>query len=45
MAAWVQRGLGQADLTHPTGSGSEVLGKWIYRALMRGYAEYTKRVP
>ncbi len=37
MAAWVGRGLGQADLTHPTGSGSEVLGAWIYRALMQGY--------
>jgi hypothetical protein len=43
MPAWVQRGLGQADLTHPTGSGSEVLGKWIYRALMQGYGEYLKR--
>ncbi|MCA9596076.1 MAG: hypothetical protein KC776_22330 [Myxococcales bacterium] len=37
MAAWVGRGLGQADLTHPTGSGSEVLASWIYRALMKGY--------
>ncbi len=37
MAAWVSRGLGQADLTHPTGSGSEVLASWIYRALMKEY--------
>jgi hypothetical protein len=40
MPAWVRRGLGQADLTHPTGWGSEVLGRWIYRALMQGYAAY-----
>jgi hypothetical protein len=43
MASWVRRGLGQADLTHPTGSGSEVLGSWIYRALMDGYQKYLKR--
>lgn len=42
MPTWVRRGLGQADLTHPTGSGCEVLGKWIYQALMQGYAEYRK---
>ncbi len=40
MAAWVSRGLGQADLTHPTGSGSEVIGSWIFRALMAGYDQY-----
>ncbi len=43
MAAWVERGLGQADLTHPTGSGSDVLANWIYRALMQSYAAYTLR--
>ncbi|MBX3182186.1 MAG: hypothetical protein KIT72_09975 [Polyangiaceae bacterium] len=37
MSAWVTRGLGQADLTHPTGSGSEVLASWVFRALMAGY--------
>ncbi|HEV8247138.1 MAG TPA: GDSL-type esterase/lipase family protein, partial [Polyangiaceae bacterium] len=42
MPSWVRRGLGQADLTHPTGAGSEVLGTWVYRALMKGYAEYRK---
>jgi lysophospholipase L1-like esterase len=40
MAAWVQRGLGQADLTHPTGSGSEVLASWIFNALMQGFTQY-----
>lgn len=43
MAAWVRRGLGQADLTHPTGVGSEVLGTWVYRALMQGYDAYVKQ--
>lgn len=43
MPTWVRRGLGQADLTHPTGVGAQVLGKWIYRALMDGYNEYLKR--
>ncbi|MCA9633839.1 MAG: hypothetical protein KC766_39585, partial [Myxococcales bacterium] len=42
MAAWVGRGLGQADLTHPTGSGSEVLASWIFRALMRGYDAFNR---
>jgi lysophospholipase L1-like esterase len=43
MPTWVRRGLGQADLTHPSGVGSEVLANWIYRALMQGYDEYLKR--
>jgi lysophospholipase L1-like esterase len=43
MAAWVARGLGQADLTHPTGVGSEVLGNWIFRALMQGYDAHLKK--
>lgn len=42
MPAWVRRGLGQADLTHPTGVGSEVLARWIYRALMKGYNQFLK---
>ncbi|MBK7586463.1 MAG: hypothetical protein IPI67_40530 [Myxococcales bacterium] len=45
MAAWVGRGLGQADLTHPTGVGSEVLGNWIFRALMAGYDDHNKAAP
>lgn len=40
MAAWVERGLGQADLTHPTGVGSEVIGNWIFRALVQGYEAF-----
>jgi hypothetical protein len=37
MATWVRRGLGQADLTHPSGSGAEVLASWIHRALLAGF--------
>jgi lysophospholipase L1-like esterase len=34
MPRWVRRGLGQADLTHPTAVGAEILGNWLYRAIM-----------
>src|SRR5450432_216014 len=37
MPTWVRRGLGQADMTHPTAIGSEVIGNWVYRALMQKY--------
>jgi lysophospholipase L1-like esterase len=37
MPTWVRRGLGQADMTHPTAVGSEVIGNWVFRALMQGY--------
>jgi hypothetical protein len=40
MPSWVRRGLGQADFTHPTAVGAQVIGTWIYRALMQGYDEY-----
>jgi lysophospholipase L1-like esterase len=40
MQTWVKRGLGQADLTHPSGVGAEVIGNWIFRALMEGYNAY-----
>ncbi len=42
MAQWVKRGLGQADLTHPTGYGAEVLGNWLFQALMQGFNEHLK---
>jgi hypothetical protein len=45
MAIWVARGLGQADLTHPTGAGSELLGRWIFAALMQGFDVYRKNPP
>lgn len=43
MAKWVRRGRGQADLTHPTGYGAEILGRWIYGALIRSFNEYRSR--
>lgn len=42
MPRWVKRGLGQADLTHPTSVGAEIIGTWIYRALMAGFDAYGK---
>lgn len=44
MPRWVKKGLGQADLTHPTSVGAEIIGTWIYRALMQSYAAWTERV-
>lgn len=41
MARWVQKGLGQADLTHPSGHGALILGNWLYRALMAGFQSRT----
>ena len=43
MGVWVQRGLGAADLAHPSSAGAEVLGNWIYLALMEGYEAYRAR--
>jgi hypothetical protein len=43
MPIWVRRGLGQADLTHPTGAGAERLGNWIYGAMLRGYSAFRAR--
>ncbi len=40
MPAWVRRGLGQADMTHPSGVGAIRIGNWIYRALMKRYDTY-----
>jgi hypothetical protein len=45
MGTWVQRGLGAADLAHPTGAGAEVLGGWIYLALVEGYETYRASRP
>ena len=43
MPTWVRRGLGQPDLTHPTTIGADVIGTWIYRALMDAYEPYRAR--
>jgi lysophospholipase L1-like esterase len=42
MPIWVKRGLGQADLTHPSGAGAERLANWIHGALLRGYAAWQR---
>jgi lysophospholipase L1-like esterase len=42
MPSWVRRGLGQADMVHPSGAGADVLGTWIYRALLKAYGEYLR---
>jgi len=43
MAIWYQRGLGGADLAHPSSAGAELLGNWVYQALMEGYEAYKAR--
>ena len=42
MPRWVKKGLGQADMTHPTAVGAEIIGTWIYRALLASYQAYGK---
>ena len=42
MPRWVKKGLGQADMTHPTAVGAEIIGTWIYRALLQSYQSYGK---
>ncbi len=42
MPRWVKKGLGQSDLTHPTSIGADIIGTWIYRALMESYVSYGK---
>ncbi len=34
MPRWFKKGLGQADLTHPTAVGADIIGTWLYRAMM-----------
>jgi hypothetical protein len=41
---WLHSGLIGADLGHPTMWGHELLASLIYRALMRGYADFRGRV-
>jgi lysophospholipase L1-like esterase len=40
MAAWIGRGLGQSDLTHPTTVGADIIGSWVFQALMDAYEPY-----
>jgi lysophospholipase L1-like esterase len=43
MGVWIQRGLGGADLVHPTSTGAELIGGWVHAALMEGFAAYKSR--
>jgi lysophospholipase L1-like esterase len=43
METWHKRGLGGADLAHPSSAGAEVLGNWVYLALMEAYDGYRAR--
>ena len=43
MGVWIQRGLGGADLVHPTSTGAELIGGWVHTALMEGFAAYKRR--
>ncbi|WP_437285616.1 GDSL-type esterase/lipase family protein [Sorangium sp. So ce406] len=45
MGIWVQRGLGGADLAHPSGAGAEVIGRWLYLALMEAYEGWKASAP
>ena len=40
MWSWVQSGMGNTDMIHPTGVGGNVLGKMEYLALMEKYEAY-----
>jgi lysophospholipase L1-like esterase len=45
MPRWVRKGLGQADMTHPTAVGAEIIGTWIYRALLQSFQGYKSTRP
>jgi lysophospholipase L1-like esterase len=45
MPNWVKRGLGQADMTHPSAVGAARIGTWLYQALMDKYAIYLQNPP
>jgi lysophospholipase L1-like esterase len=37
MGRWISRQLGRPDMLHPTAAGAEVLGDWLFLALMDRY--------
>jgi len=45
MLQWMYRGYGAGDLTHPTNVGAEVLGNWVYLALMSSFAQWQAAHP
>lgn len=40
MGGWLTRGLGGADMIHPTEHGARRIGTWIAEALLYGYQEH-----
>ncbi len=40
MWSWVQAGMGNSDMIHPTGSGGNALGQMQYLAVMEGYENF-----
>jgi len=45
MGKWVEKGLGGADLTHPTPAGATVIGDLFFKAILAGYDAYASRNP
>ncbi|HEU4410235.1 MAG TPA: GDSL-type esterase/lipase family protein [Polyangiaceae bacterium] len=43
MGRWIQRGLGSPDLVHPTDPGAQIIGTWLYDALLAGYEGWRAR--
>jgi hypothetical protein len=43
MGKWVLLGLGEGDMLHPTKAGAEILGSWLYLALMEAFDQYKQR--
>jgi hypothetical protein len=45
MGKWVKRGLANADLTHPTPTGSAIIGDLFFKAVTAGYDAYASTHP
>lgn len=43
MGKWLETGLGEEDMLHPTKAGATLLGRWLYLALMERYVTYRSR--
>jgi len=43
MGIWMQRGLGGADMAHPSSAGADLLGRWVYLAMMEAYEGWKAR--
>lgn len=43
MGRWIQRGLGSPDFVHPTDPGAQIIGTWLYDALLAGYEGWRAR--